>query len=164
MYVSRLSRLPSLRRSFASSAPLGSLSAAARPVAEQISAEWKGTSATGGTTKNFIGGEFVESNTSEWIELLDPVRLHQFCCSSILMYCIQSTQTLLSRVPQTTNAEFNQAADAAAEAYKTWSRTSVITRQRFVMQYVVISATPEAASERLQTPTVNPRECRCDSQ
>lgn len=85
--------------------------------ADQISAEWKGTSATGGTTKNFIGGQFLESKSSQWFEILDP-----------------STQTLLSRVPQTTSNEFEQAVDAASIAFKSWSRTSVLHRQRFVLE------------------------------
>jgi len=51
---------------------------------------------------------------------------------------LQSTQTLLSRVPQTTGAEFDQAVDAALQAYKTWSRTSVIGRQRFAIEYVIV--------------------------
>jgi malonate-semialdehyde dehydrogenase (acetylating)/methylmalonate-semialdehyde dehydrogenase len=74
MSVARLSRL-SVRplRAFSTSKPWASLSAAALPKAEQISAEWKGTSATGGTTKNFIGGEFIESKSSQWIDILDPV-------------------------------------------------------------------------------------------
>lgn len=49
------------------------LSALARPIAEKISAEWKGTSMTGGTTKNFIGGQFVESKAVEWFDVHDPV-------------------------------------------------------------------------------------------
>jgi malonate-semialdehyde dehydrogenase (acetylating) / methylmalonate-semialdehyde dehydrogenase len=73
--------IPSLRtlraRSYAATAasrpPLSGLSASARPRAEKLSAEWKGTSATGESTKNFIGGEFVESKTSDWIEVVDPV-------------------------------------------------------------------------------------------
>lgn len=28
---------------------------------------------TGGTTKNFIGGQFVESKTDEWFDVHDPV-------------------------------------------------------------------------------------------
>ena len=48
----------------------------------------------------------------------------------------QSTQTLLTRVPQTTNSEFIAAIDAASHAYKSWSRTSVVTRQRFALEYV----------------------------
>ena len=55
-----------------------SLSSAARPRAEEISANWKGTSATGGATKNFIGGEFVDSNTTEWIDIHDPVSIRPF--------------------------------------------------------------------------------------
>ncbi|KAF9566170.1 methylmalonate-semialdehyde dehydrogenase [Agrocybe pediades] len=116
-----LSRIPSLRtlqkKSFHSSAHLKALSALALSRAENISANWKGTSATGGATKNFIGGEFVESQSSEWIDVHDP-----------------STQTLLTRVPQTTESEFNDAVDAAAQAFKTWSKTSVVTRQRFVLE------------------------------
>ncbi|KZT05987.1 methylmalonate-semialdehyde dehydrogenase [Laetiporus sulphureus 93-53] len=107
-----------LRRSYATAIrpPLSALSATARAKAEQISSQWKGTSATGENTKNFIGGEFVESQTQSWIDAVDP-----------------ATQTLLTRVPETTSAEFEQAVAAASEAYKTWSRSSVLTRQRFVM-------------------------------
>jgi len=72
--VSMLSRFRSLRAcTFATSAPLNALSATARPRAEQLSSEWKGTSATGGNTTNFIGGEFVQSKSSEWHDILDPV-------------------------------------------------------------------------------------------
>jgi malonate-semialdehyde dehydrogenase (acetylating) / methylmalonate-semialdehyde dehydrogenase len=49
----------------------------------------------------------------------------------------QSTQTLLTRVPQSTDSEFKDAIDAASQAYKSWSRTSVVTRQRFVLEYVI---------------------------
>jgi len=53
------------------------------------------------------------------------------------MLFFQSTQTLLTRVPETTSAEFEQAVGAASEAFKTWRNTSVITRQRFVLEYVL---------------------------
>jgi len=46
------------------------LSAAA---AEEVSSKWKGTSATGGKTKNYIGGEFTESKATKWLEVRDPV-------------------------------------------------------------------------------------------
>ncbi|KAL1761996.1 Aldehyde/histidinol dehydrogenase [Schizophyllum commune] len=104
-------------RLFATSASRSALSATALPHAEKLSAEWKGTSMMGGKTKNFIGGEFAESQASEWIDVVDP-----------------STQTLLSRVPQTTQTEFEQAVNAASEAFKTWSRTSVLKRQNFVLR------------------------------
>jgi len=64
-----------------------------------------------------VNGEFVESQTKEWIDVHDP-----------------STQTLLSRVPETTSAEFEQAVDAASKAFKTWSKTSIITRQKVAIE------------------------------
>ncbi|EGO05182.1 hypothetical protein SERLA73DRAFT_118737 [Serpula lacrymans var. lacrymans S7.3] len=115
MSLTRVSPLKSLCiRSYATAA---GLSTTARSKAEQLSSDWKGTSATGGKTKNFIAGDFVESQATEWHDVLDP-----------------STQTLLSRVPETTSAEFDQAVGAASQAYKTWSRTSVLTRQRFAIE------------------------------
>lgn len=75
--MSSLRRLPLLRglksQGFHTSAAAKALSALALPKAEAISAQWKGTSATGESTKNFIGGEFVESKTTEWIDVHDPV-------------------------------------------------------------------------------------------
>jgi malonate-semialdehyde dehydrogenase (acetylating)/methylmalonate-semialdehyde dehydrogenase len=94
-------------------APLSGLSDANRARAESLSA-WKGTSAAGERTKNYIGGEFVESAAQEWIDVVDP-----------------ATQTLLTRVPETTKDEFDSAVDAASEAFKTWRRTSVLTRTSF---------------------------------
>jgi len=47
----------------------------ARQKAERLSKEWRGTSATGEHTKNFIQGEFVESKASQWLDAIDPV-----CC------------------------------------------------------------------------------------
>jgi len=60
-------------RPFSTSAARNALSAAARPKAELISSQFAGTSATGENTKNFIGGQFVESKSTEWIDVLDPV-------------------------------------------------------------------------------------------
>ncbi|KIK64109.1 hypothetical protein GYMLUDRAFT_71552 [Collybiopsis luxurians FD-317 M1] len=95
------------------------LSALSLERAEQLSSLplSKGTSFSGGTAKNFIDGEFRESATDKWIELLDP-----------------STQTLLSKVPETTAEEFESAVEAASRAFKSWSKTSVLKRQRFVME------------------------------
>lgn len=78
MHSRNIARLRLLRaRSFATAAsnpPLVALSPTARTQAEKISADWQGTSATGGKTKNLIGGEFVESTTKQWIDVVDPVR------------------------------------------------------------------------------------------
>ena len=78
MHSRALARLRTVRtRSFATAAthpPLAALSSIARTQAEKISAEWRGTSATGENTKNLIGGEFVESKATDWIDVVDPVR------------------------------------------------------------------------------------------
>lgn len=54
--------------------PLSSLNAVARAKAEQITAQWKGTNASGENVKNYIGGQFVDSKAEKWIDLVDPVR------------------------------------------------------------------------------------------
>jgi len=64
-------------------------------------------------TKLYINGEFIESQTDQWIELRNP-----------------ATQELVTRVPQATPQELAYAADSAAAAFKTWKKTSVLTRQR----------------------------------
>ncbi|TFY78820.1 hypothetical protein EWM64_g5192 [Hericium alpestre] len=117
-------RYPSLRvlrgRGYATTTtrpPLSGLNAVVRPKAEQLSRDWKGTSATGENTKNYIGGEFVQSKATQWLDVVDP-----------------STQTLLTRVPETTSAEFEQAVNAASEAFKTWGKVSVLTRQKFIFE------------------------------
>ena len=86
--ISRLARRTKVGgRGYASSAthpPLVGLSSTQRSHAEKISAEWKGTSATGGNTKNFIGGEFVESKAETWIDVVDPVRIVQLDFAKML--------------------------------------------------------------------------------
>ena len=47
---------------------------------------------------------------------------------------VQSTQHLLTRVPETSIPEVNEAVAVAARAFKSWSRTSVIARQQFVIE------------------------------
>lgn len=59
----------------AASGSSGGLSPLAKAAAEEVSSKWKGTSATGGKTKNYIGGEFVESKAEKWLEVRDPVSL-----------------------------------------------------------------------------------------
>lgn len=53
--------------------PLIELKPAIRERAEQLSSNWKGTNASGGATKNYIGGEFVESKAEKWLDVVDPV-------------------------------------------------------------------------------------------
>ncbi|KAH7942423.1 hypothetical protein HPB49_024051 [Dermacentor silvarum] len=61
----------------------------------------------------FINGEFVESKTTEWIDLMNP-----------------ATNEPVTRVPVCTNDEMEAAVGAAKEAFKTWSQTSILTRQQ----------------------------------
>ena len=63
--------------------------------------------------KNYINGKWVEAENSGFVEVLNP-----------------STGDVLAKDPLSTAAEVNRAIDAAAEAYKTWSRTPVARRVR----------------------------------
>ncbi|KAF5391095.1 hypothetical protein D9757_003154 [Collybiopsis confluens] len=84
-----------------------SLSAVALERAELLSSLslCKGTSFSGGTARNFIDGEFRE------------------------IYTNPSLQS-----PETTAEEFESAVEAAARAFKTWSKTSVLKRQSFALK------------------------------
>ncbi|WVF72915.1 methylmalonate-semialdehyde dehydrogenase (acylating) [Kwoniella sp. CBS 6097] len=122
---------PALASSSASqSQGKGGLSPLAVKAAQEVS-KWRGTSALGESTKNYIGGEFRESKADKWLEVRDP-----------------STQTVLTHVPETTAEEFDQAVDAAQQAFQTWSKTSVMRRQRvmFELQHLIRQNAPEIAN------------------
>jgi len=68
--------------------------------------------------KNYIGGKWVSSNTTEWIDQICPL-----------------TQRVLGRVPQTTDAEFNEAAECAQDAFNTWKMVSVPNRVRHMLKF-----------------------------
>jgi malonate-semialdehyde dehydrogenase (acetylating)/methylmalonate-semialdehyde dehydrogenase len=70
------------------------------------------------TTKLFINNEFVESKTSDWIPLHNP-----------------ATNEVITQVPKSTQNEMQAAVDSCKEAYKTWSRTTVLTRQQIMFKY-----------------------------
>ena len=70
-------------------------------------------------TKNFLDNQFVESNTEVWIDLYDP-----------------ATNNLVTRVPQSTNAELEAAVDSAAKAWPAWKATSLLTRQQIMFRLV----------------------------
>eukprot|EP00466_Bigelowiella_natans_P021329 jgi/Bigna1/51352/estExt_Genewise1.C_1570008 len=69
------------------------------------------------TTKLYINGAMIESKTDKWIEVLNP-----------------ATQEVVTRVPEATKAEMEAAVDAAKEAFKSWSTTSVTVRQRVMLK------------------------------
>ena len=68
--------------------------------------------------KQLINGQFVDSNTSEWIDITDP-----------------ATQEVIAKVPQTTDDEINQAVTAAQKAFQTWRKTPITTRARIFLKY-----------------------------
>jgi len=66
--------------------------------------------------QNYINGEFRDSAATKWYDIRNP-----------------ATQDLVAKVPQSTDNELNEAVNTAAEAYKTWSKTPILTRQRFML-------------------------------
>jgi len=70
------------------------------------------------TTQNVIGGAWQESTTDRWIDVHNP-----------------ATNEVVTRVPHSTNDEMNAAVASAKEAYKTWSKTTPLTRQQIMLKY-----------------------------
>lgn len=68
--------------------------------------------------KQLINGQFVDSDTSEWIDITDP-----------------ATQEVIAKVPQTTDDEINQAVAAAQKAFQTWRKTPITIRARIFLKY-----------------------------
>tara|TARA_Y100001970_G_scaffold110068_1_gene137474 strand:+ start:18855 stop:20345 length:1491 start_codon:yes stop_codon:yes gene_type:complete len=66
----------------------------------------------------FIDGNFTDSETSDWIEVLDP-----------------STQKVLCKAPCATNKEIDQAINSAKEAFTDWKETPPPERSRVMMRY-----------------------------
>jgi malonate-semialdehyde dehydrogenase (acetylating) / methylmalonate-semialdehyde dehydrogenase len=88
----------------------------------------------------FIDGKFVESKTSEWIDLFDP-----------------ATNKVVTKVPKCTQDEMLRAVESSKKAYKvsqeeasdrkienrmiffffsqTWKDTSILTRQQVMFKY-----------------------------
>ena len=70
------------------------------------------------TVKLLIGGQFVESKTTQWRDVVNP-----------------ATQQVLARVPFATPAEVDAAVASAKEAFKTWRKTAIGTRARIFLKY-----------------------------
>lgn len=69
----------------------------------------------------FIDGKFVDSTTKDWIDLHDP-----------------ATNEIVTRVPKSTPDEMQAAVESAKRAYKTWSQTSILTRQQVMLRFQAI--------------------------
>lgn len=72
-------------------------------------------------TKYFLDNEFVDSKTTEWIDLYDP-----------------ATNNLVTRVPQSTEEELKAAVDSAAKAFPGWKATSLLARQQVMFRFVAL--------------------------
>ncbi|KAL7206109.1 hypothetical protein ACSBR2_018922 [Camellia fascicularis] len=66
---------------------------------------------------NLIGGRFVDSQSSEFIDVINP-----------------ATQEVVSQLPLTTNEEFKAAVSAAKQAFPSWRNTPITTRQRIMFK------------------------------
>lgn len=69
------------------------------------------------TTKLFIDGQFVESKSSDWVDLHNP-----------------ATNEVVTRVPLTTMEEMEAAVQSCKAAYDSWSKTTVLTRQTYMLK------------------------------
>lgn len=72
-------------------------------------------------TTNFIDNEFRPSQTSAWIDVHDP-----------------ATNKLVTRTPQSTEAELQAAVDSASKAFPGWKATSLLSRQQLMFKYVAL--------------------------
>ncbi|EJL03088.1 methylmalonate-semialdehyde dehydrogenase [Pseudomonas fluorescens Q2-87] len=69
------------------------------------------------TVKLLINGEWVESQSSEWHDIVNP-----------------ATQQVLARVPFATASEVNAAIAAAQRAFQTWKLTPIGARMRIMLK------------------------------
>jgi len=65
------------------------------------------------TVKLLINGEFIESKTTQWRDVINP-----------------ATQQVLARVPLATEEELAAAVASAKQAFKTWRKTPIGARAR----------------------------------
>lgn len=72
-------------------------------------------------TTNFLDNKFVPSQATQWIDLHDP-----------------ATNNLVTRVPQSTDAELRAAVDSAEKAFPAWRATSLLHRQQLMFKYVAL--------------------------
>ena len=72
-------------------------------------------------TKNFISNAFLPSDTTEWLDLRDP-----------------ATNSLVTRVPQSTPDEISAAIASAAAAFTTWRNTTLLHRQQIMFRFVAL--------------------------
>ncbi|KAL8814044.1 MAG: hypothetical protein Q9223_006705 [Gallowayella weberi] len=72
-------------------------------------------------TQNFIKNQLVQSKSTEWISLHDP-----------------ATQRLVTKVPQSTDAELQEAVNQAQDAFPGWRETSILKRQQLMFRFTAL--------------------------
>tara|TARA_R110001599_G_scaffold62516_6_gene174021 strand:- start:656 stop:2164 length:1509 start_codon:yes stop_codon:yes gene_type:complete len=70
------------------------------------------------TMKLLIDGEFIESQTDQWRDVINP-----------------ATQQVLARVPFATKDEIQRAVESANKAFQGWKQTSIGARARIFLKY-----------------------------
>lgn len=68
--------------------------------------------------QNLVGGSFLDSQSVESIDVLNP-----------------ATQEVVSQVPLTTYEEFKAAVSSAKQAFPAWRNTPITTRQRVMLKF-----------------------------
>jgi len=68
--------------------------------------------------KNYINGKWVDSKATSHIDVICPL-----------------TQNTLAKVPQSSQAEFNEAVANAKDTFKTWKKVPISTRVRYMLKY-----------------------------
>ncbi|KAI6184299.1 putative methylmalonate-semialdehyde dehydrogenase [acylating], mitochondrial [Aphelenchoides bicaudatus] len=69
------------------------------------------------TVKNWLDGKAVESKATKWIDLTNP-----------------ATNEVIAKVPHSTPEELNAAVDSCKQAFQKWRSTSVLTRQKCMLE------------------------------
>ncbi|CAN9368956.1 unnamed protein product [Alternaria alternata] len=72
-------------------------------------------------TPNFLNNAFVPSTASEWIQLHDP-----------------ATNQPVTRVPESTDEELQQAVDSAEHAFPAWKATSLLKKQQIMFRLAAL--------------------------
>lgn len=70
-------------------------------------------------TTNFMNNKFTTSSATDWTEVCDP-----------------ATNSLVTRVPQSTTNEMRTAVDAAEAAFPAWRAKSIMARQQIMFRFV----------------------------
>jgi len=70
------------------------------------------------TVKLLINGEFVESRSEQWRDVVNP-----------------ATQEVLARVPFATGEEIDAAVNSASQAFQSWRKTPIGARARIFLKY-----------------------------